>query len=528
MKSVNATCAKEGYPILVQHSDALGNHAIAARDISRGECILKALPYAAEAFDNYRKRMCHTCLLYHTRSTFKYRCQDCDQVYYCSEICKTIGMDPTSGCHPKLCRALRRLATWDSDRHTKSIIKLYLQVLLSHWRERQGLSTPYERHQQAHMEKQLREQEEAAKGAGTPDDLKESSETREVMACATVDTVAGDKEQEVLPKNFNVQLSISSAQAPTNDSIQNSSLSSAMTSAMPSEQLQLQQQLSPQQQQQQRQLVPIENTFEDVRRLQSHVEDWDEEEHQDWAKQSQVVLSLLEMAGLTEMMVDAKTKEVCQITAEDIKYTVSALESNCFGMFDRSRKKHVCFGRASFFNHSCECNATAVQADGAEEVTGDDVLGVIAYEEANKEAAATAASTTGSRITSGSTDSSALDSKKVEDSDGTTTPNTESEDQTEKEEENPKDPYEDMVGKFRAISFFAMKNIPEGKDVTISYIDSDMPLQARRLALRSDYHFHCCCERCMREEVAQKSTKAKVSKSSKKIAGSKAAKKSKK
>lgn len=41
-----------------------------------------------------------------------------------------------------------------------------------------------------------------------------------------------------------------------------------------------------------------------------------------------------------------------------------------------------------------------------------------------------------------------------------------------------------------------------GQDITISYIDTEMPLQARRLALLSDYHFHCCCERCVREEMA--------------------------
>lgn len=101
------------------------------------------------------------------------------------------------------------------------------------------------------------------------------------------------------------------------------------------------------------------------------------------------------------------------------------------------------------------------------------------------------------------------------------------------------DPYDTRVGEFRMMTFFAIKDIPQGKkahschvamlqftscvlhaiskeeekkanhywcflgqDITISYIDAEMPLQARRLALLTDYHFHCCCERCMREETA--------------------------
>ncbi|KAF9368453.1 hypothetical protein CPC16_005340, partial [Podila verticillata] len=51
------------------------------------------------------------------------------------------------------------------------------------------------------------------------------------------------------------------------------------------------------------------------------------------------------------------------------------------------------------------------------------------------------------------------------------------------------------------------------QDITISYIDTEMPLQARRLALLTDYHFHCCCERCVREEtVAAPGSNKKASK----------------
>ncbi|KAF9998278.1 hypothetical protein BGZ79_008041 [Entomortierella chlamydospora] len=75
------------------------------------------------------------------------------------------------------------------------------------------------------------------------------------------------------------------------------------------------------------------------------------------------------------------------------------------------------------------------------------------------------------------------------------------------------DPYDSRVGQFRMMTFFAIQDITKGQDVTISYIDTEMPLQARRLALLSDYHFHCCCDRCLREEKTSSSSK-KASKSS--------------
>jgi hypothetical protein len=97
---------------------------------------------------------------------------------------------------------------------------------------------------------------------------------------------------------------------------------------------------------------PVENDFFDVLRLQSHFEDWDEEDQKDWNKQSHIVLSLLEMAGLTEIASvpgpgsegEAK-QELHTLTSIDVKRLISALESNAFGMFDRTKKKPVCFGR---------------------------------------------------------------------------------------------------------------------------------------------------------------------------------------
>jgi hypothetical protein len=42
---------------------------------------------------------------------------------------------------------------------------------------------------------------------------------------------------------------------------------------------------------------------------------------------------------------------------------------------------------------------------------------------------------------------------------------------------------------------------PAGEEVTISYIDEELPLVERRAALQ-DYGFVCACERCERERAA--------------------------
>ena len=91
---------------------------------------------------------------------------------------------------------------------------------------------------------------------------------------------------------------------------------------------------------------PVENDFYDFLLLQSHFEDWDEEDNKDWNKQSQIVLSLLDLAGLTEVAL-GRDEPLRSLTSLDIKRMISALESNAFGMFDRSKTKPVCFGRGT-------------------------------------------------------------------------------------------------------------------------------------------------------------------------------------
>ncbi|KAG0014145.1 hypothetical protein BGZ82_001882, partial [Podila clonocystis] len=475
-----------------------------------------AIPYAAEVFDSYKKRMCHVCLLYHARGSFQLRCQDCDQVYFCSAACRDIAMgapstsestediqdnnastlNSTGGFHAKVCRTLRKLATWNSDRHTKSIIKLLLHILLNHWKERQGIPTTYRAHRMLEKEREMEK-------------LKAQLDTKENNGIESL------------------RQALASGAKLHEGSTEYSTVVSDNVAKDPQDEIQ----------------EPIENDFFDVMRLQSHFEDWDEEDNKDWDRQTQIVLALLELSGLTEIAAEpGSSQELRTLTAHDIKHMISALESNAFGMFDRSKSKPICFGRAiypiaSFFNHSCDCNSTAVQADGSEErVTSDDVLGVVGAEEevkqdklTKKKGGKTKKSKAGNLDSTPSTPLSSstpvptppsFPSPQVdtaEDGDEATPISSENGEEALEPSSEP-DPYDTRVGEFRMMTFFAIRDIPKGQDITISYIDDEMPLQARRLALLTDYHFHCCCERCVREEQAsapgssKKGTKEKENK----------------
>lgn len=220
------------------------------------------------------------------------------------------------GCHLKVCRALRKLATWNSDRHTKSIIKLLVQVLMGHWRERQGIPTAY----QCRRALEMREQQEN----------REKEEHRLEMDTTDVDGVSTEAVIKLL-EDTTLTPTTTSTTLPTSQSPPPPSPPSSN---------------APQEQDEDKFRIqePVENDFYDVLRLQSHFEDWDDEDQKDWNKQSQVVLSLLEMAGLTEMASEPGGP-LYTLTSLDVKRLISALESNAFGMFDRTKKKPVCFGR---------------------------------------------------------------------------------------------------------------------------------------------------------------------------------------
>ncbi|KAG9483979.1 hypothetical protein GDO78_009735 [Eleutherodactylus coqui] len=56
-------------------------------------------------------------------------------------------------------------------------------------------------------------------------------------------------------------------------------------------------------------------------------------------------------------------------------------------------------------------------------------------------------------------------------------------------------------GKF--LHLRTIKEIPQGEELTISYIDVKMPSHMRQLQLQRQYCFTCDCQRCMSKEKVQ-------------------------
>ncbi|KAK3936294.1 hypothetical protein QBC46DRAFT_395408 [Diplogelasinospora grovesii] len=52
----------------------------------------------------------------------------------------------------------------------------------------------------------------------------------------------------------------------------------------------------------------------------------------------------------------------------------------------------------------------------------------------------------------------------------------------------------DFCGRYASVA--AIQPIKEGEEITISYIDSTLPKEARQKALKKQYHFECTCPKC--------------------------------
>ena len=53
------------------------------------------------------------------------------------------------------------------------------------------------------------------------------------------------------------------------------------------------------------------------------------------------------------------------------------------------------------------------------------------------------------------------------------------------------------------VTIRAIKEITEGQEVTISYVDNTLPYEERRKTLQTHYGFECKCGRCASEQRAE-------------------------
>ena len=98
---------------------------------------VKCFPLATASFDNHKKRYCYTCNLYNSLSSaFPYHCISCNQAYFCSLECYK-NDSTVLAKHEIICNISRKIATWNADKHMKSVVRLLVQILLERlWEEK--------------------------------------------------------------------------------------------------------------------------------------------------------------------------------------------------------------------------------------------------------------------------------------------------------------------------------------------------------------------------------------------------------
>ncbi|KAI9028342.1 hypothetical protein CLU79DRAFT_562493 [Phycomyces nitens] len=205
------------------------------------------------------------------------------------------------------------------------------------------------------------------------------------------------------------------------------------------------------------------STFEQVQELESHYDDWPEDDKKDWRRMQQFLYNQLSSAQLLTP----------HETLQDIMHLVSRIESNGFGIFleNKTAKGDVLIGRALFplaslFNHDCSNNCEAEQStENRLEEEGTEMTVEIEPPKQNK--------------------------KKT----------------------LPKISVVKMIypavfsqprGTFRVMKISAVRAIEVDEALMISYIDNTLPVSARQQLLLDEYYFKCQCQRCIKELLGNK------------------------
>ncbi|CDS13365.1 hypothetical protein LRAMOSA05543 [Lichtheimia ramosa] len=198
-------------------------------------------------------------------------------------------------------------------------------------------------------------------------------------------------------------------------------------------------------------LAPFDTNHDQVDALESHYLDWDDSLKEDYRR----VLTFLE-------------SQLPEQSSLDIMHLVSRIESNAFGVHVLNKKEPV--GRALFpvvslFNHDCDCNCEAEQilhTDGIEDE---------------------------------------MQKQSTENPDGTVSTCM---------------VYPDVFtrprGLYRVMEIRTLRHADPDVPLTISYVDTSLPVAARRKKLLEDYFFECTCTRCESELVAGRKVSKKKNK----------------
>ncbi|OUM61059.1 hypothetical protein PIROE2DRAFT_13055 [Piromyces sp. E2] len=111
-------------PLKIEYSENKGRYVVATQDIKKDSRIVVFKGYSTGIIDSFKKKICSVCLSINNDGFYNISCKSCNTVYYCSRVCQLYSQRKLN--HDLICPLLRKLATFKSDIHSKSIMKLLL------------------------------------------------------------------------------------------------------------------------------------------------------------------------------------------------------------------------------------------------------------------------------------------------------------------------------------------------------------------------------------------------------------------
>ncbi|ORX86351.1 SET domain-containing protein [Anaeromyces robustus] len=118
---------KWNIPLKIEYAENKGRYVIAKQNFQKDSRIVVIKGYSTGIIDSYKKKICSVCLSINNEGFYQISCKSCNVAYYCSKVCQMYAERKLN--HNMVCPLLRRLSTFKSDIHSKSIMKLLLNSL---------------------------------------------------------------------------------------------------------------------------------------------------------------------------------------------------------------------------------------------------------------------------------------------------------------------------------------------------------------------------------------------------------------